>query len=106
VRTTASTKDATIPTGTTHNSVRVDDSVRTVLMRVRASAAESGGALSRSAAASRCRARASGATSTRAPASRARQHRSRSSAPGNAAGSNPPSSWKRSVRTSTAASDT
>ena len=36
----------------------------------------------------------------RAPASRARQQRSRSSAPGNVAGSNPPSAVKRSTRTS------
>ena len=57
----------------------------------------------RSSAASRCATRASGATRTRAPASRARQQRSRSSAPGNVAGSKPSSSSNRSVRTNIAA---
>ncbi len=103
----ASTKDAATPTGTTHSSVRADDSVSTVLMRLRAMAAASGAAPSpRSPAAWWCCTRASGATNTRAPASRARQHRSRSSAPGNREASKPPSSWNRSVRTSMAVSET
>ena len=65
-----------------------------------------GGRLPRWSAASTCAPRASGTTTIRAPASRARQHRSRSSEPGNVSGSNPPSSAKRSARTSIAALET
>ena len=49
---------------------------------------------------SRCRTRAPGATTTRAPRIWARQHRSRSSPMAKISGSNPPSSAKRSNRTS------
>ncbi len=98
---TASTNPTTNPTGTSQSSLCNEYDVNSTRTRDRASANSSGrSSRRRSVDASRWVARASGTTRIRAPASRARQHRSRSSAPGNVAGSNPSSVVKRSVRTS------
>ena len=109
----ASNRFSTKATGSTHTSASAEYDLNRSRTRERISSRSSSAGRSRSrgrraatTVARPCWTRAAGATITRAPASRARQQRSMSSAPGNVAGSNPPSSWNRSARTSIAACDT